>query len=191
MATSVGMASSALVLIGDNSISALTEDDAAANLYTRAYRAFLSEFPWPFALKAQRLSRNTASPDDLLGYDYSFNLPADHIRTLRVSPNNDYRVIGGAVYSNEEALLLEYVYAADESVLPPHAEEAMIHKLAFEFAKSVTEDQSAMDTFYQTYKDRLQKAMVIESQGAPAIEIQDSPFTNPYYNTDLYANRYK
>lgn len=191
MATAVGMCSDALVLIGDNPISSLKDEPAASVMYPRAYRALLSCFPWPWAMKEQRLSRNTEEPDELLDFEHSFSLPADHVRTLRVIPNNDYRRIGDKLFSDEEELLIEYVFTAPESKIPFYFEQAMVYKLAFEFSKSVTEDDSASARFYQIAMDAAQEAKTIASQGVPAVEIQDSPFINPYYSTDLYVNRYR
>ena len=60
MPSSIDIASNALLLIGDNPISSFDDPGAgakvAANLYPETKKRMLSEHPWSFALKQQRLN---------------------------------------------------------------------------------------------------------------------------------------
>lgn len=186
MATDVSMASNALLLLGEDSISSLSDNPALANLYADTYQSVLAFHPWSFALKEQRLSRNSATPDVLTNYQYSYNLPSDLIRIWEISPFSNYELIGNGLYSNETELLARYVYKVDESQLPPHFVKVMEYKLAADAAMSITEDTERLQIFEQKYMQELNKAMAIDSQSRPQVKIQHSPLTNPYYPSNRF-----
>lgn len=182
MATDIDMASNALILIGDNPISAFTESGAgataASNLYSTTYRSFLSFHPWTFALKEVYLSRLTATPDPETNFTYAFQVPADHIRTWAIFPKSNFTQVGQLIYSDEPSLLMRYVYQCDETDLPPHCVVAMEYLLASKFAQHVTESTSKSETFYAMYKEAISTALSVDSQNRPQQPIIDSPFTD-------------
>ena len=61
MPSNIDIASNALILIGDNPINSFDEPgagaQAAAALYPETKKRLLSEHPWGFALKQQRLNK--------------------------------------------------------------------------------------------------------------------------------------
>ena len=190
MTTSIKMASNALILLGEDAIQSLDDDVAASNLYDSTYEGLLTLDPWTFATKEADLSRNTASPDDKTGYQYSFNLPSDLLRVWQMLPHCDYRIVGNEVQSNEPELRLRYIYRVDESNLPPHFIKLVEYKLASEFAISVSEDENRAALFENKYKTQLNQARTIDAQGQPNRPIADAPFINPYHS-EVYENRFK
>lgn len=191
MATAIDMASNALLLIGDDPISAFTEPgagaQAAANLYPNTYRAVLSTYPWPFALKEQYLSQLTQAPDDKTFYTFAYQLPADLIRVWKIMSHSRYDIVGSLVYSNERELLCRYIYEVDEVDLPPHVVKAIEYKLAAEFAVPVTEDDSKAQFYEQKYLMQVAQAQTIESQNKPQDPIVDSPFVDVRLTGSTYA----
>ena len=143
MPSSISIASNALLLIGDNPISSFDDPGAgakaAANLYPDTKKALLSEHPWSFAMKQQRLNRLSQVPDIITGYQFAFQLPTDLIRLWSVQDNAKYILVGTLLYSNQNQLLATYVFDVDETVLPPHFVKALEYTLASYFAISVTE----------------------------------------------------
>lgn len=180
MATDVSMASNALVLIGENPIQALSDNPAAENLYSRAYETLLADHPWSFAMKEQTLSRNSAAPDSLTGYQYTFNLPADLIRIWKLMPFGNYELVGNGLNSNETSVRLRYVYRANESDLPAYFVEAMEYKLAMDFSMSVSEDVNRAQWAQGKYNAARSKARFLDSQGSPQVGIQHRPLNTPY-----------
>jgi len=179
MPSSISIASNALLLIGDNPISSFDDPGAgakaAANLYPETKKLLLSEHPWSFALKQQRLNRLSQVPDIITGYQFAFQLPTDLIRLWSVQDNARYILVGDLLYSNQNQLLATYVFDVDEAALPPHFTKSLEYTLAADFAISVTED-NALAAFYE--KKAIMKtsqAMAIDSQGRPQIGIIDSP----------------
>jgi len=183
MPTNIEIASNALILIGDNPISAFTEEGvgatAAANLYDQTYQSVLSEHPWTFALKEQLLNLLSQTPDDLTNYDKAYQLPVDLIRLWAIFPYSDYTIVGDKLYSNQSELLARYTFKQEETLLPAHFVKALEYKLAAEFAQLVTESQTKSEYFSTLYLQSLARARNIDSQGKPPTPIISSPFVEP------------
>lgn len=180
MASDIDIASNALLLIGDNPISSFTEPgagaQAAANLYASTYEQFLSEHPWSFAFKEQKLNRLSQMPDDLTNFNFAYQMPVDLIRLWAVFPHSSYVIVGEFLYSNQNELLARYNFKTEEVNLPPHFVKALEYQLASEFAISVTESESKATHFEKKAERKLAKAKNIDSQGRPQEPIIDSPF---------------
>lgn len=179
MPSSIDIASNALLLIGDNPISSFDDPgagaQAAANLYPETKKRILSEHPWSFALKSQRLNRLSQTPDILTGYQYAFQLPTDLIRIWNVQGHSNYILEGNLLLSNQTQLLCTYIFNVDEVNLPPHVVKSLEYLLAADFAIAVTEDTGKAGLYEQKAINAINKAMAIDSQNRPQISIIDSP----------------
>lgn len=175
MATDIDMASNALVLIGDDPISALSDSTAASNLYLETYKLVLSQHPWTFALKEQFLSRLTQAPDTETGYSYAFRMPTDIIRLWAVLNIRDYRIVGENLYANATEVFARYVYKVSETLLPPHVVKTIEYKLAADFAISVAEDEQKSEIFERKYLNQLGQAMAVDAQQQPQVGIRNNP----------------
>lgn len=186
MPSSIDIASNALLLIGDNPISSFNDEGAgaqvAANLYPETKKRLLSEHPWSFALKQQRLNKLSQKPDVLTHFKNAFQLPTDLIRIWNIQSHSDYILIGNLLYSNENEVLATYVYNVDEVNLPPHFTKSLEYALASDFAISVTEDNSMSQIMSQKAEMFTAKAMAIDSQGRPQSAIADSPIINARFS---------
>lgn len=179
MATSIDIASSALLLIGDNPISSFSDPGAGAQvagtLYPEVKRRILSSHPWSFAMKQQQLNRLSQTPDKLTGFQYAFQLPTDLIRLWNTQVNSNYIIIGDLLYSNQQEILATYIYDVDEVNIPPHAVKAIEYSLAADFAISITEDNTMSQIFEQKFLNMVAQAQAIDSQNRPQSPIVDSP----------------
>lgn len=186
MASDIDIASNALILIGDNPISSFTEPgagpEAAANLYPDTYKQLLSEHPWTFALKEQKLNQLSQTPDPLTNWQFAYQNPTDLIRYWSIMPFSNYAMVGNLVYSNQNELLARYVFRVAESLLPPHFQKALEYKLAADFALLVTEDNSKSQIFEKKYRTAIGQARTIDSQSHPQQPIIDQPFTDARRN---------
>ena len=179
MPTLIDIASNALLLIGDNPISSFTEPGAgatvAANLYPETKKRLLSEHPWSFALKQQRLNKLSQEPDLLTNFRNAFQLPTDLIRIWNIQSHNNYILIGNLLFTNENELLATYVFDVDKVNLPPHFVKALEYMLASDFAISVTENKATAELYEIKGRNAANQAMAIDSQGRPQQPIIDSP----------------
>lgn len=182
MASDIDIASNALILIGDNPISSFTEPGAgataAANLYPVTYEQLLSEHPWTFALKEQKLNQLSQAPDSLTNWKFAYQNPTDLIRYWSIMPYSNYAMVGNLTYSNQNELLARYIFKVAESQLPPHFQKALEYKLAADFALLVTEDVNKSQVFEQKYRTAIGQARSIDSQSHPQVPILDQPFTD-------------
>ena len=179
MPSSIDIASNALLLVGDNPISSFDDPgagaQAAANLYPETKKRLLSEHPWSFALKQQRLNKLSQKPDELTNFNNAFQLPTDLIRIWDMQIRTDYILIGNLLYSNQEELLATYIFDVDEVMLPPHFVKSLEYALASDFAISVTEDTAKAGLYEQKSINAINQAMAIDSQGRPQRGIINSP----------------
>ena len=188
MASAVDLASNALLLIGDNPISSFDDPGAGAQvagaLYPDTKRRLLSEHPWSFALKQQRLNKLSQSPDILTNYNNAFQVPADLIRFWSLKRWGDYDIIGDLVFTNQTELLATYVFDVDEVELPPHFVKALEYTLASDFAIAIMENEKLATLFTEKALLFSSKAMAIDSQNRPQEAIIDSPLINVRFDSD-------
>lgn len=179
MASDISIASNALLLIGDNPINSFDDEGAGAQvakaMYHETKTQMLSEHPWSFATKQQRLNRLVQTPDILTNYQYAFQLPTDLIRIWNVQDHSDYMLVGDLLYSNATELLCTYIYDVEETQLPPHFVKALQYELAADFAIAVTEDNQMNALYSQKAMQYKSQAMSVDSQGRPQVGIIDSP----------------
>jgi hypothetical protein len=182
MSTKIEISSNALMLIGDKPISSFTDSGAgatvAANLYQSTYESVLSTHPWSFALKEQKLSKLSQTPDPLTNFNSAFQLPVDLVRLWAILPHSNYIIVGALVYTNQNDLLARYVHAPDETVLPPHFVKSLEYKLASEFAISITEDNAMAELYEKKFRLKVAEARSVDSQSRPQESIIDSPFVD-------------
>lgn len=179
MPNSINIASNALVLIGDNPIQSFDDAGAGAqaakSLYPETKKRLLSEHPWSFALKQQKLSKLSQKPDLLTNFRNAFQLPTDLIRIWNIQSHSDYILIGDLLYSNENEILATYIFDVEETRLPPHFVKGLEYSLASDFAMSVTEDRNTAQLYEVKGRNTINQAMTIDSQGRPQQSIIDSP----------------
>lgn len=180
MSTKIDIASNALILIGDEPISSFDETGAgataAANLYEATYQKVLAFHPWSFAMKEQRLSRLSQSPEPETNYKYAYQIPVDMIKIWAVLPHSNYAIVGDKLYSNSNTLLMRYLYRVDEQAIPPQVVKAIEYALASDFAMLVTESTNKAQYYEQKYRDQVALASSSDSQNRPQTAIVDSPF---------------
>ena len=162
------LASDALVLLGEEKISALAENPQAEALYPDCYRAALSCHPWHFALKSAQLTLKTDAVSDKSGYQYKLSYPDECLRLWAVHPfQARYTIIGRDIYANQRELHAWYVHEVNESILPAYFVSAFKYMLAAEFAMPVTEDEKKADIWTKKGEEAMHRAKAWDSQQAP------------------------
>ena len=179
MASQIKIISGAMVLIGANPISSLsegTEGRVAAELYDDIYEGVLSSFRWRFATKQVLLSRLTETP--LNTYDYQYQLPTDLVMIIKGETADDYEIYGDKLYSNLPSVSIDYVHKVDETLLPPYFTLMLKYLLAASFAIPVTDNATKAQTYATLYETQFRIAKNIDSTQRPSVSIQDSPLTD-------------
>ena len=167
--TAISICSNALVLLGHESISAFDDEGigatVASQFYESVYRAKLADFTWNFATKQIKLTKLTEKP--LNKWEYSYQLPSDHIRTITTYPHSNYEILEDKIYSSNDNLELDYIYRVDESFLPPAYREALELYLAAKWAIPVTENAKNAGVYLDMYTKQIKKAKAIDSLEKP------------------------
>ena len=105
MATSVvQIVNNALVRIGANSITALTENSEAARaanvIYEQVRDATIRDHVWNFAVKRVQLAQDTETP--AFEYSYQYALPSDCLRVLQMQEKTMvYKIEGRKLLTDE------------------------------------------------------------------------------------------
>ncbi len=189
MPSAIDIASNALLLVGDNPINSFTEPgagaQAAAAFYQQTKEAVLAWHPWSFALKEQELSQLTQAPDERTNLRFAYQIPTDLVRIWEIMPWSYYEIVGDKLYSDEDDLLMRYVFNVDDTQIPPHVVKALEYKLAAEFAMSVTEDENKVELYERKHLQQMAVASAIDSQNRPQESIKSSPFTEARFGSNF------
>ena len=169
--TSIDLASNALLLIGEETISSFTDDSTAAlvaaNLYEPTYESLLTLHPWRFASSKATLSRLTATPVN--EWSYAYQLPADFLVAQHIDDATEkYQIYGNKLYSDNTTIVLDYTYKPDESLLPAYFAELLEYRLAAVFAIPITESATKGDYYASLAEKQLAKSKTIDSQMSPS-----------------------
>lgn len=175
MAQKEEIVSRALVMLGANPISSFaegTEGELATLLYETTYRAMLSDYPWRFAIKKQKLGRLEEQP--LNSWEYQFQLPTDIIVVFNVDNQRNYEIYEDKLYANIRDIEIDYISRIDETLLPSHFEKALEYELASQFAVPLTDNSQRATYYAQRAEDSLRRARRIDSQSRPSVPIQNN-----------------
>ena len=183
MATSsIDICSNALLLLGDNKISAFNESAGglvAENLYDSVLEDLLTQHHWRFATKKKQLNR--ISTDPINGYSYKHQLPADYLRAIGISPNGPYDIFEDELHANYNPVELDYIYKPAVAEWPPWFVKAMEYAMAAELAEAVTEQTTRAEFYQKKAEIQIAKAMGIDSQQRPNVAIKSNPFLEAHY----------
>ena len=178
MATSdVEICNMALTMIGEDFITALTDNSPRAriaNLFYNRYRdAVLGSHFWNGAMKRETLVRLVDTPT--FGFAYAFQLPTDYIRLKAVQDNpHHYRVESGKrILQDNSTCNILYVYrVTNPGDLGDLYADALSTKLAAVFAGHFKQPEMAVELMREA-RARLATARNVDSSENPA-----EPITN-------------
>jgi hypothetical protein len=143
-----------------------TEARAVNVLWNTVRRSELSKHPWNFAIKRAQLARLSAAP--LFGYRYQYQLPADHLRTISIQENVDFREENHRVLTNTEEVLIKYVYDnTDTATWTASFDDLVAARLRLELAYTVSADKNMLELSQQLYTQKSREAKWIDANGDP------------------------
>ena len=182
MASKIQLVSNALILIGDLPLVSLSGNSRAATvanaLYDNIVQNELSKFRWGFARKETQLSLTTEVP---IGTEWSsiYQLPADALTLIKLSPSINYQILGDKVYCNYSgSLYCDYIANVPEAEWPVYFSKMIEYALAMDFAPSIRDSASSMQLLANQYLNASRMARFTDSSQHPQVAIQDRPFIN-------------
>ena len=187
MASEVDIANRALSMLGEDRITALTDNNKGARAMNARFAllrdAELTSYAWRFAVKRVSLPSSTDTP--AWGYSLIYDLPADNLRPIKVggaainseaigvmyestgfsTESTPYEIIEGRIHTNLSAPL-DYEYIAritDAGSFNPLFVEALAARLAADAAEEMTQSNSKKEAALFTYRKTLSDARRVNS----------------------------
>lgn len=153
-----------------------------ASVYDDTLAETLSEFPWSFAKRVQKLQQLETEPKDFR-FTYSYQLPRDCVRVLAVQcrneydnwftqtgrantePSAEYSVYGSMLYSNQVDLQIIYISRA---IIPSDMSSQFRNYLAISIAKKlivkVTGSSESLQTLMKLVPQVQMEAKRVDSE---------------------------
>jgi hypothetical protein len=173
VASKVSICNQALVRIGVETITSLTENSEQARLcnaiFDQSLDFLLQLFPWSFALTRASLAQSTTGP--LYEWSYAYQLPTSPycLRIVSVENDEDYRKEGRMIYTNAATLNIKYIKrVTDINELSSAFIEVMVLYVASQLALPMTANTSMSNSLEVKYQLSINKARLTDSQESPA-----------------------
>ena len=170
--TNIDICARALIMVGAAPITSFsdgsTEATVAANLYEDTVRDLMTRHRWRFCTGQSQLSRLVEAPKDK--WDAAYQLPSDLLvlNSVRV---NDFSIYydryQNLVYCNaseNDEVIADYTFRADEDLWPPYFIMAVELALAELFAYSVANQVQTADYIAKKAMRQLAVAKNLDSQ---------------------------
>lgn len=159
----VQICNDALFAIGARQITAIDESTVEAEkcavAYPIALDTVLEMADWSFAEKRVILSPDVATP--AFGFTYQFTLPSDYIHqtivrsdaTTILVADEDYKIEGGKILSDDSAIYLSYVYRNEDPATYSMAfSRALALCIAGMIGESISADSTKVDKCKQEFE---------------------------------------
>jgi len=170
MTSSIKMASNALVLLGDDSLSSFDDATAGATianqLYETSYLSILSNFRWRFATKTINLSQLVNKQESR--YTYAFQLPSDLLYLIKVDNSSQYEIFGTELHSDHREITIDYIYRVSEANLPAYFVKMFEFYLAMQFSIPLTGSIEKSNFYRIAYEAEAKRARFSDSTQRPS-----------------------
>ncbi len=185
--SNVSVCNKALILLGEDIISSLSDDTKAAiqcgNIYEHTRDAMLRKHPWNFAVKRVALSQSTTAP--VWGFDYSYTLPVDCLRVLFVENEDIYpfKLEGRFVVtdngSDSSTINIKYISRIiDPSQWDTLFVDLLSSRLAYELAIPLTDLKQRRDDMKDLYLERLADVQAVDAQEETSDQVPDGSWAD-------------
>lgn len=187
MASVISICNSALIKLGANTITALTENSKEARLCNAQFETvrdrLLQAHPWNNAIK--RIALNTLTDVPVFGYSYMAQLPNDYLRVLEVYPRVEYVIEGDKLLSNSDTMAIKYMHSAtDPSKYTPRFAEALAYELGKELSYALIQSNTQQAQFMQIAEDYISKARSFDAQEGTPQQFFDSSWEDSRFGND-------
>jgi len=187
--TKVDICSTALIMIGANSITSFSDDSTEANVCNVVYedivKSALTRHRWRFATEQKQLSLLTASPTGRFTYAYQLPTSPELLQLITLTVNDfviPYERYGDKVYldsyGSSSSVICDYTFRQDEAEFPPHFILALEYSLAGLFAGSIARDSGMIKQFSDMAERQYLIAKNIDSAERTNSVIDHSRFIN-------------
>lgn len=177
--TEVEICNYALFLVGQDSITSLSQNKKTARmcnlLYKAARRECLQDHFWNFAMKRAVLGRDSSTP--LYEYTYQFTIPTDciKIKDLDGDPERVWEEEDNKIITHRDAVYMNYVF--DQTAVSrwsPQFAQGVAERLASKLCYPLTQSRSLAKDFYDASRETLKNARSLDGQVGHIDAIDDN-----------------
>lgn len=187
--TKIDICSTALVMIGANTITSFSDNSTEANVCNTVYedilKSSLTRHRWRFATEQQQLSLLTATPTGRYAFAYQLPTNPELLQLITLTVNDlviPYERYGDKVYldnyGSSDSVICDYIFKQDESEFPPHFILGLEYQLASLFAGSIARDASMIRQFSEMAERQYLIAKNIDSAEKTNKVLDHSRFIN-------------
>jgi len=160
----------ALIQIGSDTITSLTEDSQQArlmnNIFTPSLQSLLQEHPFNFSLKRATLAQSATTPE--FDYNYAYPLPSDCLQVIDFEDSEygyEFVVEADSVLTDLDTCKIKYVAdVTDMNKLAPIFRQAFISYLASQVAPYLTNTAPYAQGSAQQFMMYMKKAKVANAR---------------------------
>jgi hypothetical protein len=163
--SSVSICNSALLKIGGDVISSLTDGSRAATICNALYATLRDEVqgsaPWRFCTQQAVLAALSTPP--LFKYSYSFQLPSDCLRALFLN-TDPWTQQQNLIFANQPTVNLTYLQQnTDETTWDARFAEALAWRIAMELSLALVQSQGSRETSEKSYMAAIAQARAMNA----------------------------
>jgi len=181
----VSICNAALIILGDDTITAITDNSERARLCNHRYEtvrdATLRAHPWNFAITRANLAAETTEP--LWEFNKKFVLPSDpyclKVLEVRDHRNDEWTVEGRNILCDDSQIYIRYVgRITSEAEFDPLFAETFSARLAHEIAYKITGSRTKEEQSWVIYQQKLKEARSMDGQEGRPMKVTASIFTD-------------
>jgi len=167
MASEISICNDALIILGEDPITALTEDSKAGRLCNQFYAstrdALIRRHLWNFAMERVELAALSTAP--LFGFTSQYQLPSDFLRLVRLEDDlMPYKIEGQTIQVSDSSLKIVYLkQITDPNLFDELFREALSANLAWKMARPLTDSTSTVEEAKQNFKDAMSEARTMDA----------------------------
>ena len=174
----VSICNAGLISLGEETITALTDNVKAARLCNQRYEtlrdAVLRDAKWNFALERAQLAQLVSTP--AFGFSTEFQLPTDCLRVLKTDDDLDtYKVEGRKIRSNASSMKILYIRKiTDPALFDSMFAEALSARISVALAIPLTDSKSTLEAMKVLYDEAIADARGADAQENGSIEVYEA-----------------
>lgn len=173
MASAVQICNLALTKIGQEQITALTENSKAGRLcnlyYTPLRDAVLRSHTWNFAVARADLALSTTTPE--FDYAYQFALPTNCLRVLDTNllSDHEWKIEGRFLLCDSDTVKIRYIkQETNPNLFDALFIETLAARIAAELAQPLADSLTLQNQMFQLVDAKLSEARSIDAtEGTP------------------------
>lgn len=193
MASDISISNQALIIIGGETITSLTEDSQEARLCNELFypslNTLLQEHPFNFSLKRATLAQSATAPE--WEYTYAYPLPSECLQVIAFEDEGygyEFVIEDGSVLTNQATCKIKYVSEmTDMNKLSPIFRQAFTAYLASQLSPFLTNTAGYAQGAAQQFMLYMKKAKTYNARESRKYKSQAGSWLNVRVGGDYYG----